>query len=483
MLTEKELEEIRRKMLELEEEPPVGSWKSIQAEVKPKQDWSWLKWLLPLLLLVGIGTHQLKQTEPSGSQVEQSAHATTKTQDAAMIPVPDSQPGEQQNQNKAEAKLPTEQPGQQNSTRLPASVSVAKATLPAPSGIAHRPEAEAIPFLSSNTPHITTWADSAERNHRYLAKKRLAPVALQLPVAAKRKRVDHETATGIAKVLAGEAATSEKEGAEVNAEEEKPEKAAIPEKKLDEQPKPAKPAPQEKQQASRNEWTAGVYFAPRYAFRKFLPNATDDVLITKVSSANQLDPERMGFEFGANYSRVLTPRLFGEAGLSWMQLKENVAYTLTTGELENTNVRESGSGQIVVESTLKTEERQLISSYAYAGLRLGTTYYFMERGKSRLNITVGGGANLLVKGRTQRYSNGVWTETVEFPSVENILEQSNYNLQLGVGYNSTMLENYEVTLMPAINYFLGSTFKEREPLGLKPYSLGLTLQLKKRFNR
>ncbi|PRY12423.1 hypothetical protein CLV24_108167 [Pontibacter ummariensis] len=497
MLTEKELEEIRRKMLELEEEPPVGSWQSIQAEVRPKQKWrSW--WFLPLLLLLLVGTYQLMKTGPEIGQVDKSQVASTQIPSAKrklknekvngeqpvapVPPVPESNIGEQLAQTSVDKKQQVMQQDLQENPALTAGASTPYLSTPEHTYGGRWPQAEFILELPVISVSITSVADSADMIPRGQISKRLLPEAPILPYPDKKKARKHKTT----KTRDTETPAVEKTGAEVAAvapaKEKKTKAAAIPEKAVVEEKQQSKATPQKKQEHSRNEWTAGVYFAPRYAFRKFVPNASDDILITKVSSANQLDPERMGFEFGANYSRVLSPGLFAEGGLSWMQLKENVTYTLTTGEIDTFNVSQTGGRQIVIESKLRTEERQLVSSYAYGGLRLGATYYFMERGNSRLNITVAGGANLLIKGRTKQYSNGVWTETVEFPSVENILEQSNYNLQFGMGYNVSVLENYEVTLMPTINYFLGSTYKEREPLGLKPYSLGLNLQLKRRFN-
>ncbi|MDX5483242.1 MAG: hypothetical protein LPK07_16295, partial [Hymenobacteraceae bacterium] len=352
------------------------------------------------------------------------------------------------------------------------------------------PELLLVPFLETNTPGVTTAPDSTDRPSRQVIRKRSIPVAMNFSAGKKRKAARAAKAeTNEGSAGAAEPATTAKTTAAGLKQKKTPDEelalgsATLTVSAVAAVKKSTRPAPPEKRVSSRNEWTAGLYFAPRYAFRKFVPNASDDILITGVHSANQLDPERMGYEYGATYSRVVAPGLFLEGGISWMQLKENVAYTLTTGKIDTFSVSQTGSGQLVVETKLQTEDRQLISSYAYGGLRLGATYYFMERKGSRLNITVAGGANLLIKGTTRQYSNGEWRETVVFPSKENILEQSNYNLLLGVGYNVSLLQHYELSLMPAFNYFLGSTFKEREPLGLKPYSLGLNIQLKRRFNR
>ncbi|MBD0260912.1 MAG: hypothetical protein ICV83_34770, partial [Cytophagales bacterium] len=55
MLTEKELEEIRRKLLELGEEPPADGWQSIRARINPRRRRRLRWWLLPLGLLLTTG--------------------------------------------------------------------------------------------------------------------------------------------------------------------------------------------------------------------------------------------------------------------------------------------------------------------------------------------------------------------------------------------------------------------------------------------
>ena len=92
-----------------------------------------------------------------------------------------------------------------------------------------------------------------------------------------------------------------------------------------------------------------------------------------------------------------------------MQLKENVTYTLTRGVIDTVTVKQATNGEVVVASRFITEEQQWVSSYAYGGLRIGATYYFLETHARRLNVTLAGGANLLIKGTTKQYSNGTWT--------------------------------------------------------------------------
>ncbi|WP_162054282.1 porin family protein [Pontibacter pamirensis] len=508
MLTDKELEEIRRKMLELEEEPPMGGWRSIQAEVvQPKKDWRPLWWLLPLLLLLltGLGTYHMQNSIPD----------TDKTINKQVGTVNVAAPPNKANTDDVQRPaLVTKQPASRvedaqpiirsRTTSMVPERQVVRQIVPEPTATAtegevtaaavgrNRPDIPVIALLPHRNTVFATPLESIDPKKHTIAVKNVIRdgaagliEAHQVAIETTKAESLNETTT-TKQNIAVETTTAKS----INPEEQlqispadtaslaaSPAAATVPAKE-----EKKKRPPLEKRISSINEWTVGVYFAPRYAFRKFLPNATDDILITGVRNVNQLDPKRMGYEFGANFSKVLKPGLFVEGGLNWMQLKENVTYTLTTGKIDTFSVRQLNGGPIVVESKLMSEERQLISSYAYGGLRLGVTQYFLERGNRRFNVTVAGGANLLLKGETKQFSNGEWTETVVFPSKENILEQSNYNLQVGVGYNVSVLGNYELMLMPTMSYFLGSTFKEREPLGLRPYSLGVNVQLKRRFN-
>jgi hypothetical protein len=190
----------------------------------------------------------------------------------------------------------------------------------------------------------------------------------------------------------------------------------------------------------------------------------------------------MGYELGLNVSKEVSRHLYLETSLAFVQLKENLSYSFTTGKVDTLIRQVSSDGQqINITAVYETGKRQLISSYAYGGWRIGATYYFWQNERRRFNIMVNSGVNLLVKGQTREIINGQESRTAYFPSKENILEQTNYNLLMGAGYSMNMLQKYELMLMPTLNYFLGSTFKNREPFGLRPYSLGLHVQLKRRL--
>jgi hypothetical protein len=230
-------------------------------------------------------------------------------------------------------------------------------------------------------------------------------------------------------------------------------------------------------------WTVGAFAGPRYSFRRFAPEGSDDVYITRLNNRNASNTQRMGYEAGLSVERSVSHRLALRTSLAYTRLNENLSYAYTTGRVDTLLRSLTGDGEILVNPVLQTGERQLISSYAYAGWRAGATWYFAQRGRRRYHLSLDGGVNLLVKGRTKTLLNGQWQETAYFPSRDNLLEQTNYNLQAGIGCRFRAGRGYEFTVMPALNYFLGSTFRSREPFGLRPYSLGVHLQLSRRLGR
>ncbi|RNI26843.1 hypothetical protein [Rufibacter latericius] len=488
MLTDKEQEEIRRKLLGLEEEPPLESWSKIAAQIRPPKKRRPLGWFFLaalLLLVVPGGVYYLIQNKPETSLTQVSRNESPEPGFKAEIP---------KTAEKQEPLAPT--PESRISRRV----------TPESSNIDTKEQSPVSPEIGQNEPKTPGETQKTRRSRR--------GVSLPVPVLpggkilvqvhpkdslpqdrpdtrAPRAAKDVPIATVIAKdsvksletVPAEEQArvTVDSASTSVTAADslqqpmpiDKPETpvadsaaTTAEEKKV----KPAKP------------WFFGFTVAPRYSFRSFKPVTADEVYIYNVASRKGMDPERMGYEFGLNLGRMIKRNLYLETSLSLMKLRENVSYSYSSGQIDSVVTTAAPDGTQLLKPYYTVDERQLKSSFVYGGLRVGLTYFFLEKPRSRFNLTVAGGMNLLVKGRTQEYINGEWIETITFPSKENLLEQSNYNLLIGAGYNVMLFNKVELMFMPSLNYFLGSTFKEREPFGLRPYTLGFNLQIRKRFN-
>ncbi|MFD2247474.1 hypothetical protein [Pontibacter ruber] len=472
MLTDKEQEEIRRKLLGLEEEPPADGWGRILPEIQPQQKPRLVWWPAAaalLLLLSLVGGYYLLQDKPA-TLVQVSSGKYKQEQAPAVAVAPSESINTEQHTKQGKEtssgtgiSLPADKPYySKNSVEKPTQQkeeTTDQIEKPVEKGTvaAHDPvnkEQAAKPVIAA----------PSEPQDKYDAET--------LATAVKADRLGTESADALsgvkpelqsngAFVLPDSVCSTLTESAVARTETAADSSAAV-------EPK---------------EWFIGVTAAPRYAFRSFTPTGTDDIYITKFNNMKKLDPERMGYEFGLNFGKEIRQNLYLETSLSVMQLRENVSYSFTTGKVDTLIKRLASDGSFQATPVYVEGERQLKSSFTYGGLRVGATYFFLEGLQSRLSLTMAGGVNVLVKGHTEEYLNGELNETIVFPSEDNLLEQTNYNLLLGVGYNRRLHDKYELMLMPTLNYFLGSTFSKREPFGLRPYTLGVSFQVRRRLSR
>ncbi|WP_207431405.1 hypothetical protein [Sabulibacter ruber] len=484
MLTDKEQEEIRQKLLGLEEEPPLDSWSKISAQIRParkRRPWGWLFLAALLLLVVPGGVYYVINQTPE-TQFSETGYKS-QPDAGAETPGLDKRPAPLATTPTPSHQKDTEVAAEENSTanisqEVPTTESNTKSQLnepEKPAGIPNTRKPGAIAFQTRSgkgkTPVLVSSRDSVTQDKPNQAKPtsersadKVTTISIDAPVTAVPARDSVEKQTQPISPVDSAATT--------------------PQAAKDQEELPAKEATEEKTQKKTGKpWYLGVTFAPRYAFRSVKPVQEDDVYISKITSRKGLDMDRMGYEFGLNFGKQVKKNLYLETSLSLMLLRENIAYTYSNGVIDTVLQRMGNDGTIQLTPVYAIGERQLKSSYAYGGLRVGLNYFFLERPRSRFNLTLAGGMNLLVRGRTQEYLDGVWTETIIFPSKNNILEQSNYNFLIGGGYNLRVRNSFELMLMPSLNYFLGSTFKKREPIGLRPYSVGFTIQVRRHFNK
>ncbi|MGV3586063.1 MAG: hypothetical protein ACO1OF_03585 [Adhaeribacter sp.] len=480
MLSDKEFEDlIRQKMAAHDEAPPTNGWKKIAADIRPPKKrrpiWWWVGPLLLLLTGLGIYYFYNKPVVKPAETTTTISNKENKTGVPALAnvnPKPEKKNSSTATNNNQLKRNKIAEPG--STPQKNQSITIAdNFTTPT----RRKPAIKS----GSNRSYSSTKEVAGNRNN-----KPTAPININgfvpgiSPDSEEPQKEQPQTIIAKPATVATDSVnkfvgTVKPDTAQIAAKQD----SVTSENKVLAQEQKAE---EKKDKPKIRNWEAGFTFATRYAFRKFTPNATDNIFITDINTRNQNQPERLGYEFGFNVARALTDNFYVETGIAWLQLKENLTYTYTTGTID-TIVVTATPGQTNINPVYKMEERQLASSYAYGGWRLGATYYFWNNGRRRFNFSVAGGVNLLVRGVTEEYRNGQFSRKVVFPSRANILEQANYNLLVGAGYNTRLGQKLDLMLMPSLNYFMGSTFKEREPLGLRPYSLGLNIALKRRFSR
>jgi hypothetical protein len=245
-------------------------------------------------------------------------------------------------------------------------------------------------------------------------------------------------------------------------------------------PLPLDSLPQVKaNEPGQSAYSFGAYFSPRYTFLRFAPNTNDDQYIRVLSNKDHGNPQRFGYEAGVTIAKQVK-RFELEASAVFSKLSESLEYQVTRGGVEAYQAVSNDSQSVTVNPVYDYDQRQYVSQYYYGGLKGGAAYTLLRAGGTRIRMTGGFGTNMLIKGITRIYQNGVWVETTEAPSAANPLRSANLNLYAGIGYAHSISPKVEVEVAPVLNYFLGSTYRKEQPFGLKPYTAGINVSFRLR---
>ncbi len=112
--------------------------------------------------------------------------------------------------------------------------------------------------------------------------------------------------------------------------------------------------------------------------------------------------------------------------------------------------------------------------YGYAGVRLGATYYFWKKERSRFNLTTSAGLHYLVLADIREKTAGEWVSL----SNEN-LNRQNFSLAIGAGYNINLKQGWEIMINPVLTYFTQKVKNQELPYSFNQQLIGLNLMLSK----
>src|SRR5690606_4961672 len=93
----------------------------------------------------------------------------------------------------------------------------------------------------------------------------------------------------------------------------------------------------------------------------------------ELSDKNDHFPERFGFEMGLRANYNLSPKFKLEAGLNFMYLHENMAFSTTSG-LADSQVVQQNENQLTINTFTREEKRTYRNNYYLGGLYLGGSY-------------------------------------------------------------------------------------------------------------
>jgi cytoskeletal protein RodZ len=222
-------------------------------------------------------------------------------------------------------------------------------------------------------------------------------------------------------------------------------------------------------------WAFSAFISPRVTFSRYAANRTDKLYVQKADDSREGTSDVMSVEGGLTLQRTITPRLTLDAGVVVTHLKDQVQYILFAGDIERVQIKTQPGGSADVQVNYHYVIDQLNTAYTYAGLRMGASYTFKQTAENRFYVTGGGGLQMLVKSQLEHYRNGQLMATNRISDNSNPLNNLNSQVYAGFGFAHKVTPRLAVTAEPAASYFLGSVFREKEALQLKPYTFGVNV--------
>ncbi len=226
--------------------------------------------------------------------------------------------------------------------------------------------------------------------------------------------------------------------------------------------------------APRETWRLFADFNPDYALRAVRPEHGDEILITKIESGRSL--QRIGFNFSIGASKAIRKNLYADFQLGFNQLKENFTYRYTAGRVDTMITEIDHTGLVRVIPVYAEYSAAIRSTLSYGSVKAGATWFFWERGRRRFNLSAAGGFNYLMHANVEKKNAGTW-EKVDSDN----LEKKMLSLTLSGGYNIMLGRGWEVQLNPSVTYFKGSGSTFQQFLNLNQRSYGAKLTVSKFF--
>lgn len=223
---------------------------------------------------------------------------------------------------------------------------------------------------------------------------------------------------------------------------------------------------QEKQQTPGG-WRTTISFAPDYLVKSVRPVMNDEILITKMEDRKSV--ERIGFTAAFGVGRELRKNFFVDLQAVFSTQHERMSYTYTTGKVDTLIARQEENGSVRVTPVYASMSAEISSRLNYGGIRLGTTYYFWQRGRTRFNVSAAGAANFLLYSNVKENISGV-KGGVARPA------NSMKTLTLSAGYNIKLGSGWEAQVNPSITYFSrnGNSYQQIHNLNQRSFGVNLT---------
>lgn len=207
-------------------------------------------------------------------------------------------------------------------------------------------------------------------------------------------------------------------------------------------------------------WQFSIYAAPQYTFQRVYANKTDDVMILRMNNKNEIENERMGYEFGFRSHYQLSEKVQLETGLQFSRLNQYLNFTTASHDADSSLIRQP-NGDLLLEIRYREQNQKLLFKYFMGGVHVGAN---VRLGK-QWSLAGGLGTNWLF-----------WKN----PDEETVpIGTKNFNpfVSAGLRYYRPLSNSITLTMGPTLQYYVRAIQNESAYYGSKPTTFGFSFGL------
>jgi hypothetical protein len=219
-------------------------------------------------------------------------------------------------------------------------------------------------------------------------------------------------------------------------------------------------------------WRINASFTPHYLTQPVQPDTNDEVLVTDINNTNK--SYRFGYGVGIGIGKEVTRDFYLDGHITYTDIRQDLKFSYTTGNIDTLLAIQQPDQSILIIPVYENTEREMSNHYGYAGVRLGATYYFWKKERSRFNLTTSAGLHYLVLADIREKIAGEWVSL----SNEN-LNRQNFSFAIGAGYNINLKQGWEIMINPVLTYFTQKVKNQELPYSFNQQLIGLNLMLSK----
>ncbi|MGK7390474.1 MAG: hypothetical protein ACNS60_08985 [Candidatus Cyclobacteriaceae bacterium M2_1C_046] len=229
----------------------------------------------------------------------------------------------------------------------------------------------------------------------------------------------------------------------------------------------------EEKHNQKQPWNIYVSFTPQYIFKSSKPVTDDEIYVTEIYNNESSRPQQVGFNITAGVSKEVIKDVLIEGNLSVYKSENNTSYSYINGSLDTLIKSYRAEGIIEATPVYNIYEGEFTYKSTFSSLRIGASWFLFDNGKRKFNLSGYGSANFMLSHEFQEKINGQWIVR-EDPEIN----KTNFSFIVGAGYNVNIGSEFKFMIMPTFTYNF-NLMEGQQPVYMRQHAYGIQLRLTK----